>query len=66
MHWRLVLLLSCLLGLTGCSTYPPCYRSDVTPAYDAEGHPLPESLTISVSCLRRIQGDLTACYHEAN
>jgi hypothetical protein len=46
--------------------YPPCHRSDVTPAYDAEGNPLPESLTISVSCLRRIQGDLTACYREGD
>lgn len=66
MRWLSIPLLSLMLGLSGCAaTYPPCHRSDITPAYAADGTPLPDALTISITCVERIQGDLAACYQEA-
>lgn len=66
MRLHSILLTSLLLGLSGCAAaLPPCHRSDITPAYAADGTPLPDALTISITCVERIQGDLAVCYKEA-
>ena len=63
------LLLSCMLAVTGCGLFsralPPCNRVDLQPAYDAQGHRLPEATSVSNACLDRMIGDLDACYGAA-
>ena len=54
MRLRSVLWMSLLLGLTGCSAAPPCNRSDMTPAYRADGLIRPRTpLPFGVSRLPR-------------
>jgi len=65
MRWSSIALLSWTLGLSGCTaTYPPCNRTDVTPAYNADGTLRADALTLSSACMARIRGDLNACYRE--
>lgn len=65
MRLQTVLLLSCLLGLTGCAAgLPPCNRADVQAAYDAAGVARADAVTVTHACMERIIGDLNACYRE--
>ena len=58
----IVLLMSCMLALTGCAKNPPCNRADITAAYAPDGKKLDRAVTVSGPCWDRILGDLDACY----
>lgn len=64
-----VLLVSCTLAVTGCGLFskalPPCNRTDLQPAYDAQGQLLRDVTAVSNQCLDRMIGDLDACYGAA-
>jgi len=62
----IVLLMSCMLALTGCGLFqkpnPPCNRVDVQTAYDATGKVRTDAIAVTNPCWDRILGDLDAAY----
>ena len=68
-HFRLILLLSCMLAGTGCGLFskplPPCNRIDLQPSYDQHGTLVGDATAVSNQCLDRMISDLDACYRLA-